>query len=330
MSQDAKPPSPRQVLLGWFIVAQLLYLLGSNVLGFVRYFPTENRQKPNELINRAMPRFAEKQGNAWPWTEQAENVMNRWSEVTGQDQAWSLFAPTISKGTGFPAVLLSWDDPYADEQTFPGTTLSYHAKNGFNLCADWTHPPEAREPSLAMASGLGLLMAQHPWEALALCEAIRARSIEKKPHVELLLSDNEPPDLHAYLRLGNCRVRKFEGNFYINPQPYALEDADPLATRLTTRMREFATDYHDLAAAYLRWRLKSWQDAHPDSPAPTQVILLERFYRIHGPKEEPGWDGPYTVPMARWLPSPKARPGFYTLEQFDFTEQRFVPMTRYR
>lgn len=320
MSQKI-PPSPRQVLLGLFIVGQIAFLIASNTLGFVQWFPTLKREKPNELINRIAPNFAEKQGHGWQWTEQAEANLRRWTELTGQEQGWSLFAPTISKETGFPAVLLSWHDAQPETKGFAGALFSFDQKNGFNLCAAWNHPPAPH--SLSLTSHLGLLTAQSPWEALTLHALCRVRASETLPPTELLLSENEPPDLQRYLRVSKCRVRKFEGNFYFNPQPYDYENPEMLGSRLNNRVREFVNDYHDLALAYLKWRLKTWQAAHPDAPAPKQVILIQRFYRIHDPKEPRGLDGPYVVPMARWLPTRMPEAGFQVLEPFDFTEQRF-------
>lgn len=323
MAKKPKPPSPRQVLLGLFIVGQIVFLVSTNLLGFATWFPSLNRKKPNQLINRTVPRFAEKQGNLWHWIEQYDGNLRRWTELTGQEQGWSLFAPTISKETAFPAVLLSWDEPFKEEAGFPGGLFSFHETNGFHLVGDWNHPPEIRQPSLSLAAQVGILAAQSPWETLALAGTALAHDAAKHPRMELLLSENEPRDLHHYFRVSHCRVRKFEGNFYVNPQPYPNEGPDGLATRLTARMREFTDDYNDLAVSYLRWRLKTWQANHPDEPAPRQVILVERFFRLHGPKEDTrGWDGPYVVPIARWLPE-GINPD--RLEPFDFGEQRFFP-----
>ncbi len=324
------PPSPRQVLLGWFILGQLAFLIASNLLGFVQWFPSEGRQRPNEFINRVAPHFAEKQGNAWHWSEQAEGNLRRWTELTGQDQAWSLFAPTISKGTGFPAVLLSWEEPDVEDRFVAGGLLAFHETNGFSVCAEWNHPSSAGQPSPTTISGLGILAAQSPWETLALVEADRVVHRTALPRRELVLSENEPPDLHRYLRTSNCRVRKFEGNLYVNPKPAQDEPPEDLAFRLNSRTREFLTDYHDLAAAYLRWRLKDWEARNVGIEGPKQVILLQRYFRIHDPDEPRGWDGPYVVPIARWLPEQAVQDGMYLLQPFDFGAQCFVPTTRSR
>jgi hypothetical protein len=316
MSQPAKPPSPRQVLLGLFILVQLAFLFTANVLGFVQWFPTIEHEGSNKLVNRVAPRFAEKQGHGWQWGDQLDGNLRRYTELTGQDQAWSLFAPTVSKATGFPAILLSWDEA-VDEPGFRGGMLSYDATNGFNLCGPWHHPLSARQPSLGLASQLGVLTANDPMQAIALYATVEARRNEKLPRTEILFSPNEPADLQSYIRVSQCRVRRFEGNFYFNTQPYSYEDADSLGQRLTKNQ--------DFILAYMRWRLRAWQKDHPDVKAPTQVILVERFFSIHAPDEPRGWDGPYVVPVARWLPGQDALKGSSAAVAFDFNELRFVP-----
>src|SRR5262245_44396940 len=67
MSENTKPASPRQALLGLFILVQIAFLFLANVLGFVQWFPTLEHDGANKLINRVAPRFAEKQGHAWQW-----------------------------------------------------------------------------------------------------------------------------------------------------------------------------------------------------------------------------------------------------------------------
>ena len=289
MSETMKqpiPPSPRQVLLGLFILGQLVFLILSNVFSAVKWTPSQTKSETRRLLNRLAPEVAEETGHVWQWGDQIETNLRRWTQLTGQDQDWALFT-NVSKATGFPAVLLLWDEPVPTGPSLPGREPVFDAKNGFDFVKKETKEPQAT-PS------------------------------------ELLLSENEPEDITNFLRLGNCRVRRYEGQLYLNPQPYDDESQNQLAERLTRRMRTLLTDYHDPALEYLKWRLKAWQSDNPDRPAPRQVVLLHRLYRIHGPTEATGWDGPYTIPLARWLPD--ARPdGPQVLEPFDFSNQRFVP-----
>ena len=119
-------------------------------------------------------------------------------------------------------------------------------------------------------------------------------------------------------------MRKYEGEFYFNPLPDG-ETQDEIAARLTRRMKRFITDSHEPTVYYLQWRLKTWQEANPQRNAPKQVILIERFYRIHGPDEQSlSWDGPLEVPMVRWLPELPPNDGKIALEPFDYSDQRFT------
>jgi hypothetical protein len=286
---DVRPHSPRQVLLGLFILFQLGFMIVANLLGFIKWAPTEATDKPKALINRVAPGFADKQRHGWYWTEELETNLRRYAQLTGQDQNWSLFAPGVAKATGFPAVVLLFDDPPESGPSIPGAILAFDKTNGFNVGADWKSLP------------------------------LRA---------EMLLSENEPLDIHAYIRVGKCRLRRYESQFYINPQPNENESPDDLAARLTRRMRRLINEYHDPTFAYVKWRHDTWKRDHPDEPAPKQVLLVHRLYRIHGPEEEPGWDGPLLIPMFRWQPDAKRSDNQYPLEAFDFTEQRFTPVSR--
>jgi hypothetical protein len=69
---------------------------------------------------------------------------------------------------------------------------------------------------------------------------------------------------------------------------------------------------------YLRWRLRVYQRANPDLPAPTQVILLVRTYKVPKPPGPDPWDwydlGEHRV--ARWLPAVPLDPDKYELVEF--------------
>ncbi|MSU80599.1 MAG: hypothetical protein EXS16_21235 [Gemmataceae bacterium] len=330
MSAQAKPAgyaSPRQVLLGLFILFQLAFLIVNNFLDFVKWAPTEMKGESKKAINRIVPGFAEEQGHTWQWAEQVETNVRRWVQLTGQDQAWALFAPTVGTSTGFPTVVLLWDDPADDDTRLPGNFVTFDERNGFNFCGLWDRPGET--PSLRTHGMLGALAANSPWERLAF-EATHIDRTAATP--KLLLSPNEPTDISNYLRVGNCRVRRYDGQFYFNPQPYSKYDQpknDPeppatLAERMSRRTKRLLTDYHDPALEYLRWRLRAWEAENPGQPKPKQVLLMQRFYRIHGPTESRGWDGPYTLPIARWQPETRIVSLANKLEPFDFTQHRFV------
>lgn len=283
----APPHSPRQVLLGLFILFQLGFLFVSNFLGAINWVPSQLPDTPKQLLNRVAP-LGDKNRHGWHWSEQVQTNLSNWAQVTGQDQAWSLFAPGVSKQTGFPAVMLLFDDPPTKGPSLPGTMFTFDAANGFHLCG-----------------------------------------VEALPRAVMLLSDNEPADVHDYIRFGKSRLRRYEGQFYINPQPKDGETEDELASRLTQVVRELHADYRPALVEYLKWKRATWKLAHPDEPAPKQVILMHRLYRICEPKDERGllephgWEGPLLVPMIRGLPAPQDDNDLL-LEPFDFTDQRFT------
>jgi hypothetical protein len=282
-NDDPTPPSPRQVLLGIFVVGQLAFLFVGNLLGFVKWVPTDISTESQQRINQVLPQFGDQKGHGWEWTDEIETNLRRYVQLTGQDQDWALFAPTVGKATAFPAVLFRWDEAAPFDRTIAGAEYTFNAKNGFHMRLD-----------------------------------------ADAPRTEILQSENEPKDVRAYFRFNKCRVRRVEGQFWLNPQPNKDEGPEEVASRLTRRVQKFAKEYHEVIVEYLHWRLKAWQASHPGEPSPKQVILLERFYRIHDPGEERGWDEPVVFPVARWLPKLQRSEHTYVLESFDFTDKQFV------
>lgn len=285
------PPSPRQVLLGGFIVFQITFLIVANLLGFVMWAPNRTSDQPRRIVQQAAPDFANKQGHGWEWCTEVETCVRRWTQLTLQDQQWALFAPNVSKATGFPCVLLVWDDVDPEQPFPPETKFEYDAKNGIHLSASW-NPPSDRPPP---------------------------------PGVEVLLSKNEPANIDSYLRISNCRVRKYEGVVYLhNLHPSDDEEYDHLAGRLTDYVRDLVKDYPQQTHAYMRWRLNEWRSAHPGQAEPKQVLLFERYYRIQAPSEGRGWQRAL-YPVARWQPVGQNGKSSSVLEYFDYRDKRFYP-----
>jgi hypothetical protein len=86
------PPSRAQVLLGWFIVWQLVFLLVANVVS---------------LVPRADPQTA---GLASYPVEASRFVMRFWSGLTLQGQFWRMF-PEFPHDSMFPAVKIVYEEP---------------------------------------------------------------------------------------------------------------------------------------------------------------------------------------------------------------------------
>src|SRR5262249_52865039 len=127
---------------------------------------------------------------------------------------------------------------------------------------------------------LAPLAAAHSLEALVLSRAAQAFPAVAPPVTELLLSDNEPRDVHRFVRLGQYRLRRLEG--------YVVDG----------RIRR----YGGLIHAYMKERLASWSGLDAARP-PAQVILLARRYHINEPGEPLPWTGPHMLPLARWQPA---------------------------
>jgi hypothetical protein len=104
-------PSPRQVILGLFVLWQLVFLIASNLIGL--YHDAQGHITGPDLsaaVDRVMPGYTSKRGHSWEITDEFATALRRWAQLTGQPQSWGLFAPNVYHATGFPAVVLLWDD----------------------------------------------------------------------------------------------------------------------------------------------------------------------------------------------------------------------------
>jgi hypothetical protein len=110
-------PSIAQVLLGLFVVWQLLFLFAANLVAFVPHGEPEEGELSDTRVIPA-PK------NAGPVQESINLVgaiTHDWEQLTGQVQVWSLFAPEVPDQAPFAMVELRWDDPRgpADHLTVP-------------------------------------------------------------------------------------------------------------------------------------------------------------------------------------------------------------------
>ncbi len=96
--------SPRRrccaVLLGGFIVWQLGFILTANLLPFV------HQARPPESVLGPEARLSA----GGKVLRTAEEALGHWSNLTGQLQGWSLYAPFVPTQATFVAVELRWDD----------------------------------------------------------------------------------------------------------------------------------------------------------------------------------------------------------------------------
>lgn len=104
-------PKQRSVLLGLFVVLQLLFLIVHNCFTVLQDarpgMPSEVRQ----AVAQIAPDWPDRKGHVWDFMEGSTTLTHRWSQATLQLQTWSLFAPNVGKDCVFPALLLSDDEP---------------------------------------------------------------------------------------------------------------------------------------------------------------------------------------------------------------------------
>lgn len=248
--------TPRQILLGVFILGQLFFLFSSNLVGFLRDVRPEMTTAQRNIAEALAPGWPDGKGHAWMILDHLAKADRVWAELTGQTQTWSLFAPTIGRECVFPALELSWQDDQA---------------------------PAPRAP-------------------------------------ELVLSDNEPVNPKDYFRAGNFRLRRYECNLVPALVPFTDETPAQTNARWRDAIRAHVADYAQTIRGYLRWRLDQIMSRRPGWALPRQVILIARRYHINDyAAAPPYWDGPFTVPLARWQTREKRD----ALEWYDPVDKSF-------
>ena len=287
----SEAPSTRQVFLGVFIVGQLLFLVSSNFIGFMKDNRTEMGAPTRKLVEAVAPGWPEERGHFWHLMEHTAKTNKFWIQATGQYQNWSLFAPTIGRECTFPALELRWDDP----------------------------------PKSAAAVGpiIAGMAAFHPGEVLSIAEAHQALR-QMPPGPELVLSENEPVDLEHYWRFGYFRLRRYETNIVITLRPWEGEKLEEMHKRWSDAIRRHVDDYSEIIQGYLRWRLRHALKKWPERPPPRQVVLVLRRFHINDvDKAPPYWQGPFTVPLARLQPGAAWDREHQALEWYDPVSEQF-------
>lgn len=92
-----------KVVLGLFVVSQVLYMLGSNALGFLK---DAGKLRPTLGLLRSDGDGA---------LDAVYGALKHWGDLTGQPQGWSLFAPDVARSSRFPQLELRWE-PLPDGQ----------------------------------------------------------------------------------------------------------------------------------------------------------------------------------------------------------------------
>jgi hypothetical protein len=119
-SATARRPGLAQIALGLLIVWQLLFLAAANLLPIVPHGEPETAELSD---SRCLPPPPDGGGTLQPLIDLVGRGVHRWTKLTGQLQAWWLFAPTVPPQATFPLVELHWDGQ-AGQQTRPPVRLS--------------------------------------------------------------------------------------------------------------------------------------------------------------------------------------------------------------
>jgi hypothetical protein len=150
----SEPQSWKRVALGLFILFQLVYLPAANIIKLVPLRLPECKGELNDDIQLRGKKFIE------PVQVVADAVgaaFERWGELTGQRQGWSLFAPHFGHQASLPVV--SWpgktiassfmpDDPnsyFRPPRTF-GRLFNYEYRLGL-LYWTWSEASYRDQPS---------------------------------------------------------------------------------------------------------------------------------------------------------------------------------------
>jgi hypothetical protein len=320
---DRRPsttPKAARILLGVFILWQLVFLVSSNLLSLLpslREFWQDKRSA--EVIAGD---WLHEKGRAARAERTAIGITTRWAEVTGQPQNWSLFAPNVTSIVPFVAVELCWDEdpssvrsmsrwlaPMASTQVLDEATIG-----AFAWREDRSSSPDINQ-RLKESLIAGDLHAPPP----------AAWRRGKGQVAVALLSDNEPRDPRHFIRFGGFRLRRYESNI-----DASLDSPDKDPDAVVDGWRETIEDrvrtHWRLMHGYMQWRLRQWSQKHAELPPPKQVILWVRIFRVPAPEEVTSpwnWQEPEWHPLARWQPDAEWTPGHLPVEMFNPVVGRF-------
>jgi hypothetical protein len=107
-----------RLLLGLFVLGQVVFLLVSNLPGGEDAL--RRAARGSAWLREELSAWVAGEDGATQRLEPGIRAARRWSEWTGQHQPWQLFAPDLAEVVPFLVVVLSWDD----HQHEPVTLLS--------------------------------------------------------------------------------------------------------------------------------------------------------------------------------------------------------------
>jgi hypothetical protein len=325
--QSSRPtPMAARVFLGAFILWQLFFLLSSN---FVSLLPKAREDWAKQrIVQNVAPDWVEAKGPVAKIEQILTRVTSRWSELTGQPQNWSLFAPNVTDIIPFVAVEFCWEDDPSSVRSMSQLLAPIgagHVIDEVSLGAiAWGNDFFDREK---MENKTQLLWTkpsggESPKDFLSPPDAVwrhHARS------AWILFSDNEPRDKQRFVKFGHFRMRRYESCIDISPtsadkKPDAVVDV--WREDIESRIR----DRWPLMQAYMSWQLRRLLKDYPELPEPRQVILWARIYRVPPPEESLApwtWQGPEWHPVARWQPGAEWADKHLPVEMFNPVVDRF-------
>jgi hypothetical protein len=287
----AKRTTVAQVLLGLFISWQLLFLPAANYLAFLPH----GQEEEGELTDsRSAPGPAGAATAVQSTIDLAASITDAWSHLTGQVQAWWLFAPDVPRSATFPIVELRWDDVAESAPFLASLTSCIAGTNGL--------------PDAILWSGLWAAHGQPP---------VRLHTILEPNDPRCYFRPQSSFDrlFHYEIRLGLIVSNWNEQTLGERPEYWRMIFKD----RVRRQWRSIR--------AYLRSYVKHFQQDHPEAPPPREVILSIRIYQIPGPRQANlVWPAPLEQPLARWRPNVPAQPECLPVEAFDPVARRFVTL----
>ena len=300
----SRRPTVAQVLLGLFVVGQLCFIAAANLLGLVPHGHKDEGELSDSRQN--LPAVGQS-GLRQRLVDSAAECTDDWARLTGQVQAWWLFAPEFTKVATFPIVELRWDSQ---------TELSKALKKG-------SDPFPAK-----------LSIRQKPDKPESAVGGLTPFSTPSKPVPApvYLQSVIEPADPLCYFRPPGSNDRLFHYEIRLglimNSWEQGLVDQHP--DRFRQMFRERLRRQWKSIRAYLRWRMQEFMAVHPNVSLPTQAILIIRIFRSPAPGQPIAWEGPTDVPFARWqlaAADPKKGSDPLTLGgQTPFSDPDYVPL----
>jgi hypothetical protein len=118
------------VALGLFVIAQGFFLPLANGLEFLPHLRALLKEKP--WAKTWAPDWLEEKGETHERCKKANQLSQRWQELTGQPQRWSLFAPEVADEIWFLGVVINQTEtnPLATEtKQKPGYSFSLLSDN---------------------------------------------------------------------------------------------------------------------------------------------------------------------------------------------------------